>query len=1131
MRILFLVVLVLALSLQPVRAGSPESFETEEYWASEALDIINASQAYALGYTGLGQTVGVLDSPVRVDHPELAGKADTIDVAADWEEIIHGTHVTGIIAARRDGIGMHGVAFDADIWAGPLLDNPDGLDLEDYFASHPEVRIFNNSWGNGTFIDMFDENDQECTHYDYMDLLPQDQDAFFIANYANEHPETVFVFASGNEGHTYPNFPSATPRYMGQGDLANWINVGAINANNGVTRKEDGTLVLNEASIPFFTNLAKGSELYTVMAPGSNIYSLNSADNGYMPDSGTSMAAPVVSGALALVAQAYPWMTGKQLADSVLTTANRDFNAPEYTVLYDITSRDTEKGHPGTVTLVIIAENRDEAETIAQSGTTIQIDGEKYTIDLENPEIEAVKALVQTHIALDPDAWVGWESSALDAVDAAASEESREEEGDTEEEGEEESLVIEVLTREEVFGQGILDVGKAVRGPALLDANRMTAENVERVEELNEEFALETFDTQGYVAEFSNDISQRPWDDEYHHEDFQTDGDNPDLTADANALCPEIDEGNREALNVGLRKTGAGMLILSGKNDYEGATIVDGGVLAIARQVDGNGDMDEDTGILVNSSVVVRENGTLAGDGEIAQQVINNGIVAPSFRGDTLTVGRYTQGKDGTLLVTYDNEGEHSILNVTSEADIEGNLAFAPARGQFYSNNFSVHLSKFLKVPAGRNVDFNDYLAEDASPTLETVLVAEPDMDAMTAEVVLTRPANAYARYAANSGSADLGRNLPGIASVATGDMQALLTALDWSARDGHEVGRALDTLGAEAYDASARASLAQQSEFNLLILRRMLGNESARRALAARGATEDRPNAENWQFWATPYGSGAWQGSHGDVSSWKSSGIGLIVGADRYFESGLTLGAHVALTARRTHVTGNHDAQADTQSAFVGLQGMFAPDSWDGFWLTAQGRLGIESGEMDREVSFNGYTRNNESRWSGFAGSALLGGGKDWSWKLGDGHLDAGPLAWMEYSFLHRPGIEEQSGQASRLNVDETVYQSLLLSLGAHAGLNTTFANGTTLGLDLLAAWRHETLDATFRTGASFREYDDYDFATATDLPGRDSMLLQSSVRFTHPSNFFVQMDLGGEFFRTDYTAVNVGLQLGWDF
>ena len=1116
------------------------------------MDIINASQAYAQGYTGLGQTVGVLDSPVRVDHPELASKADMIDVAADWEEITHGTHVTGIIAAKRDGIGMHGVAFDADIWAGPLLDNPNGLDLEDYFASHPEVRIFNNSWGSTDFIDMLHANEDgsEITPGDYYEeLLPGDPDAFFITNYANEHPETVFVFASGNEGHTSPNFPSSTPRYMGQGDLANWINVGAINANNGVTRKEDGTLVLNAASIPFFTNLAKGSELYTVMAPGSNIHSLNAADNGYMPESGTSMAAPVVSGALALVAQAYPWMTGKQLADSVLTTANRDFSAPEYTVLYDITSRDPEKGHPGTVTLVIIAEDRDEAETIAQSGTTIQIDGEKYTIDLENPDIDTIKELVEAHIKLDSDAWLGLGGSAMVAINAAAKDDSgEEEEGDAEEEGEEgeaaegeedeerETLVIEVLTKEEVFGQGILDVGKAVRGPALLDANRMTVENVEDVKELGETHAIETFDTQGYVAEFSNDIDQRPWDNEYHHEEYQTTGKDPDMAGDAwalNGLNPENGDGTAKPLDVGLRKTGAGMLILSGSNTYAGATIVEGGVLAIARQVDGNGDILEGTGILVNSSVVVRENGTLAGDGTIEKEVINNGVVAPGFRGDTLTVGTYTQGTDGTLLVTYDNTEKHSVLNVTKTANIAGNLAFAPARGQFYSNNFSVRLSNFLNVPNTNDVDFDDYLAEDASPTLETVLVGDPDMKEMTAEVVLTRPRDAYARYAANSGSAELGRNLPGIASEARGDMQALLTALDWSARDGHEVGRALDTLGAEAYDASARASLAQQSEYNLLILRRMLGNESARRAqtIRAQASLEAQPDAENWQFWATPYGSGAWQGSHGGISSWKSSGIGLIVGADRYFESGFTLGAHVALAARRTHVTDKHEAQADTQSAFVGLQGMFAPSSWDGFWLTAQGRLGIESGEMDREVSFNGYTRNNESRWSGFAGSALWGGGKDWSWKIGDGHLDAGPLAWMEYSFLHRPGIEEQSGQASRLDVDETVYQSLLLSLGGHAGLNTTFENGTSLGVDLLAAWRHETLDATFRTGASFREYGDYDFATATDLPGRDSMLLQSSIRFTHPSNFFVQMDLGGEFFRTDYTAVNVGLQLGWDF
>ncbi len=663
-------------------------------------------------------------------------------------------------------------------------------------------------------------------------------------------------------------------------------------------------------------------------------------------------------------------------------------------------------------------------------------------------------------------------------------------------------------------------MSKAVRGPALLDANRMTVDNVVRVEELDKEFALETFDTKGYVAEFANDIAQRVWDDNYHHADFQTTGTEPEQTEDAWALNGmENASDPKNPLDVGLRKTGAGMLILSGTNTYEGATIVDGGVLAIARKADGSG------GVLENSSVVVYDGGALVGDGVIKNQVINRGIVAPGFAQDTLTVGTYTQDKEGTLLVTFDNTGRHSALKAANAEINGGNLAFVPSRGQFYGNNFAITLQDFLQVGSGDSTGFDHYLAEDASPTLETVLVEHDDQ---SASVELTRPANAYARYAANSGSAELGRALPGIAARARGDMQSLLTALDWSARDSHEVRDALDTLGAEAYDASARASLAQQSEFNLLILRRMLGNESARRALAVR---EEDPNAENWQFWATPYGSGSWQGSHGTVSSWKSSGIGLVVGADRSFESGLTLGAHVALAARRTHVSDRHEAQADTQSAFVGLQGLFAPSSWDGFWVTAQGRLGIESGEMDREVRIGNYVRTNESRWSGFGGSALVGLGKDWSWQTQNGHLDAGPLAWMEYSFLQRPGIEEQSGQAARLEVDETVYQSLLLSLGAHAGWNTRFENGASLGLDLLAAWRHETLDATFRTQSSFREYGDYGFATATDLPGRDSMLVQSSIRLTHPSNFFVQVDLGGEFFRTEYTAVNVGLQLGWDF
>ena len=43
--------------------------------------------------------------------------------------------------------------------------------------------------------------------------------------------------------------------------------------------------------------------------------------------------------------------------------------------------------------------------------------------------------------------------------------------------------------------------------------------------------------------------------------------------------------------------------------------------------------------------------------------------------------------------------------------------------------------------------------------------------------------------------------------------------------------------------------------------------------------------------------------------------------------------------------------------------------------------------------------------------------------------------------------------------------------------------------------------------------------------------MVVQSNMRLTHPSNFFIKAELAGEFFRSDYSAVNLGLRLGFEF
>ena len=132
------------------------SWETDEYQADWGLAAMNASKAYALGFTGQGVTVGVMDSGALLQaHPDLAGdrfhasvadaeygsdgqrypQHDPEDGMGDYHkgdgagETIsgqwilgtndsHGTHVTGTVGGNRDGSEFHGVAFDSTVWVG-----------------------------------------------------------------------------------------------------------------------------------------------------------------------------------------------------------------------------------------------------------------------------------------------------------------------------------------------------------------------------------------------------------------------------------------------------------------------------------------------------------------------------------------------------------------------------------------------------------------------------------------------------------------------------------------------------------------------------------------------------------------------------------------------------------------------------------------------------------------------------------------------------------------------------------------------------------------------------------------------------------------------------------------------------
>ncbi|MEH5143243.1 S8 family serine peptidase [Enterobacter cloacae] len=344
---------------EPGIPGSPASWKTEEFGRQWGLEVISAEFAYASGYTGKGVTIGIIDDAI-FSHPEFDDKLTRLDNGTynfiyDKEDNMsfsdHGTHVAGIAAARRDGVGMHGVAFDADIINAKLgeYDNRNGR--EEMIQS--AVRVINNSWGSTPAINK-DALGKNITlpngRPDYVALIQADEINKMMADKARVERRSEQPIPTGSN-----NSLAVMLRAARHGKL---IVFSAGNFNNYNIPEAGKSLpyafpdVLNKYLI--VTNLRDENNLsiastscgqtasYCVSAPGSNIYSTvgslesntggvvnrEAYNNGelsvnpyYGNKSGTSMAAPHVTGVAAVLMQRYPYMSADQISMVIKTTA------------------------------------------------------------------------------------------------------------------------------------------------------------------------------------------------------------------------------------------------------------------------------------------------------------------------------------------------------------------------------------------------------------------------------------------------------------------------------------------------------------------------------------------------------------------------------------------------------------------------------------------------------------------------------------------------------------------------------------------------------------------------------------------------------------------------------------------
>lgn len=404
--------------------GDPASWRTAEFNADWGLAATNADHAYARGLTGTGIRLGVFDSGTGLDHPEFAGKnhrsihiadlladgtpctnttrlsgpgacfsSDGNDVQVTYVGFnanvpqnirdliragnyvqagikyeVHGTHVAGTIAANRDGNGMHGVAFGADLSVARLFFNsarewqrvgtsysvvslggvgPKPSAVIDMYAqmNAQGVRAVNHSWGL--------TNEPNATLMDQIYNDPDDR--AYLATYADGSRANgmIQVWAAGNSPARALTAPVSASPIAGMyatlprafADIEKyWLSV--------VNVGQDFTLSRTSNKCGLSAN-------WCLAAPGSDInstvYGSDSAlaaslgidANGnlsldvsqrvptysYGLLSGTSMAAPHVTGALGLLFERFPYLDSAQVRDILLTTT-RDLGAPGIDEIY-----------------------------------------------------------------------------------------------------------------------------------------------------------------------------------------------------------------------------------------------------------------------------------------------------------------------------------------------------------------------------------------------------------------------------------------------------------------------------------------------------------------------------------------------------------------------------------------------------------------------------------------------------------------------------------------------------------------------------------------------------------------------------------------------------------------------------
>lgn len=356
-----------SLSFEELKAQYEEYYEFKNQWG---LSMINASTAYARGASGAGINIGITDSGLDDTHVEISTGRLSDDSALNYSNYTpntrqkrHGTMVASVAAGKQDKSDitpMHGVAFEANVLfvaiqlaepdpdydpvdigdddgSGNVSGAPDFTGIDNFFSQLFEVYndfdvdIVNNSYGySGNIIDYTEAQ----VRYAFPNTIEE------MSQIGTPNSEkTIYVWAAGNAGgYADQGVDYSSPELLP--GMAHYIP--EIQGHSIAVASVD-----ESGQISDFSSRCGVAQDYCISAPGGRVtaaYPTSSSDTGiyvgnpndddynsciqdnscYAVTSGTSFAAPFVSGGLAVIADYFDGQLGShEIVSRLFSTANK----------------------------------------------------------------------------------------------------------------------------------------------------------------------------------------------------------------------------------------------------------------------------------------------------------------------------------------------------------------------------------------------------------------------------------------------------------------------------------------------------------------------------------------------------------------------------------------------------------------------------------------------------------------------------------------------------------------------------------------------------------------------------------------------------------------------------------------